>query len=203
MTGYWYLDTPRDFEPPRELDTFLNSGTPPVYIGYGSMIAGDPKETLELILQALSITKQRGIVESGGGLLLVGSPDNLLKIGSVPHDWLFPRMAVVVHHGGAGTTATGIRAGVPSVAVPFIYDQPFWGRRLADLGVGTEPIPFRKLSVQRLANAISRAVSDQGMREKAARLGSLIRSEDGVNKAVGALNHIFSDESKILQNVLG
>jgi UDP:flavonoid glycosyltransferase YjiC (YdhE family) len=167
------------------------------------MIAGDPKETLELILQALSITKQRGIVESGGGLLLVGSPDNLLKIGSVPHDWLFPRMAAVVHHGGAGTTATGIRAGVPSVAVPFIYDQPFWGRRLADLGVGTEPIPFRKLSVQRLANAISRAVSDQGMREKAARLGSLIRSEDGVNKAVGALNHIFSDESKILQNVLG
>ena len=108
-------------------------------------------------------------------------------LASVPHSWLFPQMAAAVHHGGAGTTAAGLRAGVPSIIVPFFGDQPFWGVRVANLGVGPTPIPKKRLSAERLAQAITQAVSDQGMRQRAARLGQRIRAEDGVAKAVSII----------------
>jgi UDP:flavonoid glycosyltransferase YjiC (YdhE family) len=110
-------------------------------------------------------------------------------IDSIPHSWLFPRVAAVVHHGGAGTTAAGLRAGVPAVIVPFFGDQPFWGQRIAELGVGPKPVPRKKLTVERLAEAIQTAVIDDGMRQRAADLGSKIRAEDGVGRAVEIIQH--------------
>jgi sterol 3beta-glucosyltransferase len=101
----------------------------------------DPETITNIAIAALEKTNQRGIIATGwGGITNVDLPDNIFKIDSVPHDWLFPRCAAVVHHGGAGTTAAGLKAGVPSIIVPFFSDQPFWGYRIADLGVGTEPI---------------------------------------------------------------
>ena len=108
----------------------------------------------------------------------------IFKIDAVPHDWLFPRMAAVVHHGGAGTTAAGLRAGVPSVLVPFFGDQPFWGRRVHALGVGPPPIQRKSLTAPKLAEAISSAVEDETIRHNAADLGERIRTEDGVQSAV-------------------
>ena len=102
----------------------------------------------------------------------------------MPHDWLFPQVAAVVHHGGAGTTAAGLRAGVPSINIPFFGDQPFWGQRVADLGVGPQPIPRKQLTVERLAQALQTAIHDSAMRQRARVLGEQIQSENGVQRAV-------------------
>lgn len=111
-------------------------------------------------------------------------PDNAFLVNSVPHAWLFPRVAAVVHHGGAGTTAAGLRAGVSTVIVPFFGDQGFWRQRVADLGVGAAPIPRKQLTAERLAQAIQTAVNDRTVRQCAGNLGEKIRFEDGVANAV-------------------
>ena len=111
-------------------------------------------------------------------------------VDGVPFSWLFPRVAAVVHHGGAGTTSAGLRAGVPSVVVPFFGDQPFWGQRVADLGVGPAPIPRKKLTAERLAQAIQIAVTDEAMRGRAAELGAKIRAEDGIAAAVAVVEQM-------------
>lgn len=110
-----------------------------------------------------------------------------MPIDAVPHDWLFPQVAAVVHHGGAGTTAAGLRAGVPSIVIPFMGDQPCWGERVSQLGVGPKPIPRRRLSVEGLAAAIRTATIDPEIRARAAGLGAQIRAEDGVARAVEAV----------------
>jgi UDP:flavonoid glycosyltransferase YjiC (YdhE family) len=144
-----------------------------------------PQETANLIVKALAQTGQRAVILSGwGGLLAEKLPETVLVIDSVPHDWLFERVAAVVHHGGAGTTSAGLRAGVPSIIIPFFADQPFWGQRVADLGVGPQPIARKHLTVERLAQAIMQAVEDSAMRQRAAALGAKIRVEDGIGKAV-------------------
>jgi UDP:flavonoid glycosyltransferase YjiC (YdhE family) len=117
-------------------------------------------------------------------------PESVFMVDAVPFSWLFPRVAAVIHHGGAGTTAAGLRAGVPSVVIPFFGDQPFWGRRVADLGVGPEPIPRRVLTADRLVQAIQRAVTDRAMRQRAADLGVRIRAEDGIARAVAVVGRI-------------
>ena len=111
-------------------------------------------------------------------------PESVFVLGSAPHDWLFPRMAAVVHHGGAGTTAEGLRAGVPTVIIPFAVDQPFWGKRVRDLGVGPAPIPRKRLTAEKLAHAIQTACVHPEMRQRAATLGHMIRAERGVDNAV-------------------
>lgn len=185
VTGYWYLDPPSGWTPPDELVRFLDDGPPPIYIGFGSMSSRRPEETTDLVLRALTRTGQRAVLVSGwGGFRKADLPDSVLMIDSVPHDWLFRRVAAVVHHGGAGTTAAGLQAGVPSIIIPFFGDQPFWGQRVAGLGVGPEPIPRRQLSVERLATAIEEAVVDKEMRRRAADLGEQIRAENGVGRAV-------------------
>ena len=152
------------------------------------MSSRKPEETADLILRALARAKQRAVILSGwGGLHAADVPESVFMVDSVPFDWLFPRMAAVVHHGGAGTTSAGLRASVPSIVVPFFGDQPFWGGRVAALGVGPKPIPRRKLTVERLAGAIQTAVTDQAMRQRAADLGATIRAEDGVARAVAVV----------------
>lgn len=188
VTGYWFLEPSAGWEPPINLVNFLQSGPPPVYIGFGSIPNSKPEETADLALQALARTGQRGVLYSGwGGLKKEDLPETVFMIDSMPHSWLFPQMAAVVHHGGVGTTAAGLWAGIPAIVTPFMGDQPFWGQRVYELGVGPRPIPRQRLTVDRLAESIRCAVSDTAMREKAARLGERIRAENGIARAVAVI----------------
>jgi sterol 3beta-glucosyltransferase len=185
VTGFWVLDEPSDWEPPQDLLDFLDAGSAPIYIGFGSMSSRNPEETANLVLSALSETKQRAIMLSGwNGLRKNDLPSSVFMVDSVPFSWLFPKMAAVVHHGGAGTTHYGVRAGVPSIIVPFFADQPFWGNRIKELGVGPSPIPRKKLTAKRLAKAISQVLKDSAMRDRAADLGQRIQKENGTELAV-------------------
>jgi UDP:flavonoid glycosyltransferase YjiC (YdhE family) len=191
VTGYWTLESSEEWAPPRELTNFLDEGLPPVYIGFGSMSNRQPEETANLVTKALEICGKRAILLSGwGGLQKADLPDTILMLDSVPHTWLFPRLSCVVHHGGAGTTGAGLRAGVPSIIVPFFGDQPFWGKRVAELGVGPAPIPRKQLTATRLAAAIQEAVSDTPIRQQAADLGRKIQAEDGISNAVEIIQQI-------------
>ena len=191
ITGYWFLDEAPDWSPPLALLEFLQSGSPPVSIGFGSMVSRNPEETADLVLQAISLTGQRAILQSGwSGLSKRDLPDTVFMVDSVPHSWLFPQVAAVVHHGGAGTTAAGLRAGIPTIVIPFFGDQTFWGRRVAELGVGTAPIPRKELTAERLAEAIHKAVNDPAMRQRTADLGAKIQAEDGVANAVAIVQKL-------------
>lgn len=184
-TGYWFLDGGEDWEPSDELTSFLATGPPPVYIGFGSIAGRNPARTTTIVSKALRTTGQRGIIASGwGGLEASVLPETVFRIEQAPHDWLLPQVAAVVHHGGAGTIAAGLRAGKPTIVCPFFGDQPFWGSRIAELGVGPKPIPQKKLTTETLAAAIHVAVTDEDMRRCAAELGEKIRMEDGVGCAV-------------------
>ncbi len=190
VTGYWLLDPPTQWRPPTDLVDFLHAGPLPVYIGFGSIPSRNTtsaEETTRLVVSALALAKKRGILSSGwDGLQQSDLPDTIMMVESIPHSWLFPQVTAIVHHGGAGTTAASLRAGVPSLLIPFGMDQHFWAQRVVDLGVGPAPIPRDKLTASGLAQAILAAVSDQGMRSRAARLGERIRAEDGVGQAVEA-----------------
>ncbi len=192
ITGFWSLDPPDQWIPPSELIEFIQNEPIPFYIGFGSMSSKAPEETANLVFQALNKTDQRAVVYSGwGGLSKTELPDNILMVESVPHSWLFPRVRAVIHHGGAGTTAAGLTAGVPAIIVPFHGDQPFWGHIIRKLGVGPNPIPRKKLSVMRLKKAIEEVINDKEMSEHAARLGSEIQTENGIEKAISIVNNIF------------
>ena len=184
-TGYWFLDDSPVWEPPPELVSFLESGEPPIYVGFGSMTGRNAGQTTRLLVDSLEKSGQRAIVSAGwaeSGDVRV--PDSMFRIDDVPHSWLFPRVAAVVHHGGAGTTAAGLRAGVPSLIIPHFADQPFWGKRVHDLGAGPKPIARHRLSVDNLAAGIVEAVTDARLRERSAALGETIRSEQGLDEAL-------------------
>jgi sterol 3beta-glucosyltransferase len=178
------------------LRAFLEAGPPPVYVGFGSMHNRDADQVTALVVEALDRAGQRGILFAGwNGLGQVTNSDRLLLLeSSTPHDWLFPRMAAVVHHGGAGTTAAALRAGVPAVIVPYMSDQPFWARRVHELGAGPLPVPRGRLSVRRLAEGIHHAVTNPAHRARAAELGRAIRAEDGVGCAV----RLFEEHAQTL-----
>jgi UDP:flavonoid glycosyltransferase YjiC (YdhE family) len=185
ITGYWFLDGTDDWAPPVGLIDFLSSGPKPIYVGFGSMSGRTARELAGLAIEAVTLAKQRAVLLGGWAELPERDlPDHIYAIESAPHDWLFPRMAAVVHHGGAGTTAAGLRAGVPSVIAAFFADQPYWGRRVHALGVGPKPILRKELTPQRLAEAIAQAVTEREMQRRASALGEKIRSEDGVARAV-------------------
>jgi sterol 3beta-glucosyltransferase len=157
------------------------------------MVTRDVHETITLVLEALSRVGRRGVLARGWGGLRAEVPASahVFWLDSAPHDWLFPRMAAVVHHGGAGTTAAGLRSGVPSIVVPHAFDQPFWGHRVAELGAGPPPIPRRILTAQRLAGALATAIQSQTMRERAAAVGAQIRDEHGVAEAINHIHRVI------------
>lgn len=195
ITGYWFLDQPIHWQPSPELVNFLAAGSPPVCIGFGSASPtdGDANTRTELVLEALARTGQRGILLTGwGGLCNTDLPTEVFAIESVPHDWLFPKVSAVVHHGGSGTTAAGLRAGVPSIIIPFDGDQFFWGQQIAALGLGPKPIPQTLLSADWLASAIQTVIHDQALRDRAAAIGQQIRAEDGVARAVELFHHYLN-----------
>lgn len=188
-TGFWFLDRPSDWCPPAELVRFLDAGPPPVSVGFGSIPHPDPEKATEMVIAALRRADKRGVLVTGwDGFASRKMPEDMYMLKAIPYDWLFPRMAAVVHHGGAGTTASGLRAGVPTVVVPAFADQPFWGRRIHELGVGPQPIPRHELTVERLAAAVSVATNDPDIRRRAHELGEAIRAEDGVGRAVEFLH---------------
>lgn len=192
VTGYWFIDQAQTYEPPQELKEFLAQKPTPISLGFGSMAMQDPQRVTNLILGALEKTGQRGIILSGWGK--VGTTDKIkdssraLVINSVPHDWLFPQVSATVHHGGAGTTAAALRAGIPTIIVPFFADQPTWGEKVVQLGVSPASIPYKELSEEALAAAIEVALKDSVMRSQAKELGEKIRSENGVANAVEVIH---------------
>ena len=193
ITGYWFQNDASEWQASDELQAFLDRGAP-VYVGFGSMGGRNPEELAAIVLQALEKSGQRGLLLTGwGGMNVMKVPDHVFVVNSAPHSWLFPRMAAVVHHGGAGTTAEGLRAGVPTVIVPFIVDQFFWGKRVKELGAGPEPIPAKKLTADILACAIQTATADSKMKEQASALGAAIRAENGVDKAVAIVKQYLGE----------
>ncbi len=186
VTGYWFLDPPPGWQPPADLLNFLQAGPAPVSIGFGSMASRDAEATLNLVLQALELSGQRGVLLSGWAGIGKGRavPSYVFSAESLPHSWLFPRMAAVVHHGGAGTTGAGLRSGVPSVLTPLAADQPSWARQVYALGAGPAPLPFQTLTAERLAGAIREAVTNPAMRQRAAELGRQIQAEDGLGQTI-------------------
>lgn len=203
LTGAFFLDPRDDWQPSPELTAFLAGGEPPVYIGFGSMAGREPQRLTRLTLEALALSGRRGVLVTGwGGLRPELIPNNVFVLDSAPHAWLFPRMAAVVHHGGAGTTAEGLRAGVPTVIVPFAFDQAFWGARIKALGLGPEPLPQNKLTAVRLAAAIRTAVSDPMMQQRARAVGVALRAEDGVNNAVQIIRKTLGEPRAMAREVL-
>jgi sterol 3beta-glucosyltransferase len=191
LTGYWFADQASRWRPPEALETFLQAGEPPVYVGFGSMVGCNSQHLGDVVVTALTRTKKRAIVATGWGALKLNSPpDNILEIEAAPHEWLFPRVAGVVHHGGAGTTAMALRAGRPSIMCPFFGDQPFWARRIHELRAGPAPIPRKKLTAERLSAAITEATSDPLFEKNARALSERIRSEDGVAEAVTVIENV-------------
>lgn len=185
VTGAWTLPEPAGWQPPAELATFLADGVPPLYLGFGSMSVVQPERIREVAIAAARV--------AGVRLLLAGTDlegadgDDVLAVGNVPHTWLFPRVRGVIHHGGAGTTHAALLAGVPQVAVPHIADQPYWGRRIHEEGLGPAPLSLNKLTVDRLAGRMRALVDSVPATARAAELGKEARQERGVPNAVRAL----------------
>ncbi|MBJ8348323.1 glycosyltransferase [Antrihabitans sp. YC2-6] len=184
VTGYWHADSAGTWAPPTELAAFLDAGDPPVYVGFGSWLPGDPVDLYRIIVAALRKAGVRGIVHVGSETGDHGRFGNdMFATSFVPYDWLFSRTAAVVHHGGAGTTGLALRAGVPNVVCPFYGDQMFWAARVHALGAGPKPVPIKGLSAETLSGAIRSALSDSRIRAKAAALGAAMRRENGATLA--------------------
>ncbi|AGZ43652.1 glycosyltransferase [Actinoplanes friuliensis] len=187
VVGYWWPERPSGWTPPREVEAFLAAGPAPVFIGFGSMAAGRGERLAAPVLEAVTKAGVRAIVQAGwSGLTVAGGPD-VLSVGPMPHDWLFPRMAAVVHHSGAGTTAAGLRAGVPAVPVPVLADQPFWARRLRELGVAPAGVPLPRLTADRLAGALRAATTDPRHAARAQEVAAALRTEDGAARIIAWL----------------
>ncbi|KAJ3332125.1 hypothetical protein HDU76_001218 [Blyttiomyces sp. JEL0837] len=186
VCGFFFLDLASNYTPPPDLVAFLEGGDPPVYIGFGSIVVDDPDGMTELVFQAVDKAGVRALVSKGWGGLggdKLKVPDNVYLIGNCPHDWLFTKVSAVVHHGGAGTTAAGLKAGKPTVIVPFFGDQPFWGAMIASIGAGPAPVPYKRLTADRLASAIKFALTPE-VAAKARTASIKIQSEDGVAEGV-------------------
>lgn len=193
VTGYWFLEHSGDgWDPPPQLVDFLAAGDPPVYIGFGSMGFGKgANERRDAVLAALRVYGLRGIVATGWGGIAAGEAgtDDVLVLEGAPHQWLFPRVAAVVHHGGAGSTAAGLRAGRPTLVVPFLGDQPFWGARVHSLGVGPAPLPARHLHTG-MTERLGDLVHNGAYASRAGEVGAAVRAENGLAAGVQALEQI-------------
>jgi len=191
VTGYFFFDNTGSYQPPAELQKFLEAGDPPVCVSFGSMVNRDAEKINVIVRKALIKTNNRGIILSGWSDLKNQTSKDLFYLDAVPHDWLLPRCKMIIHHGGAGTTSAGLRAGIPHVVIPFTADQPFWGRRVYAIGSGPKPILVKRLSVVNLTHAITEA-DDPVIRKRVQVIGQKVRSEDGVGSAVDLIEGCLS-----------
>jgi UDP:flavonoid glycosyltransferase YjiC (YdhE family) len=190
VCGFAFLSSASDYAPAEDLLAFLRAGEPPIYVGFGSIVVQNPHELSHIVFEAIKKTNQRAIISKGWGGLGGGEvdvPKNIFLLESCPHDWLFKRVSCVVHHGGAGTTAAGLKWARPTVIVPFFGDQPFWGSIVARHGVGPAPIPYRQLTVDKLAHAILVALEPSSL-QKAHQLSALIGNESGTAAAISSFH---------------
>jgi sterol 3beta-glucosyltransferase len=183
ISGYFFLEE-EHYQPPDSLAEFLEAGSSPICVSFGSMVHDHAERTGRTLLDVFSRGQERAVILTGwGGWKADPVPGNILYLESVPHSWLLPRCKIIVHHGGAGTTAAGLRAGIPNIVIPHAADQPFWGRRVQALGAGPAPIPIKKLTAPRLLAALAEAASPTVLAAAHA-LGLQIRAEDGLGLAV-------------------
>lgn len=191
IAGFVFLDLASSFKPPDTLSEFLNAGEPPVYVGFGSIVVDDPDRFTSMIFEAIQKAGVRALVSKGWGGLggETKTPENVYMLENTPHDWLFPRVSAVVHHGGAGTTAIGLKCGKPTMIVPFFGDQPFWGAMVSRAGAGAkEPIPYKYLNAGRLADGIKQCLSPEA-KASAEKLAHDIDIEgDGAKHAVDSFH---------------
>lgn len=193
LTGFWIKELDEAWHPEEKLLRFLSAGSKPIYIGFGSTVGGNFDRILDIILESIKMTGQRAILSAGWrNLDGIDLPHNVMQVGNVPHEWLFPRMLAVSHHGGAGTTAAGVRAGVPSIIIPFGGDQPYWGNRVYRIGIGTKPIWCKKLSVENYTKAIRDVLDNQQMKNRASEVGTMLRSENGVANAITVIERALN-----------
>ena len=183
VTGFFFFDETESYQPPAELQNFLSAGDAPICVSFGSMVNRDAERIDRVIREAAARTNNRVVILSGWGGALKPSSNDLLYLESAPHDWLLPRCKMIVHHGGAGTVSAGMRAGIPQVVVPFMTDQPFWARRVHAAGVSPKPILVKRLTVERLTQAITEA-DQEAIHARAGALGQVVRKENGVERAV-------------------
>ncbi|KAJ7514186.1 hypothetical protein O6H91_23G032100 [Diphasiastrum complanatum] len=198
VVGFCFLDLASNFKAPIALTNWLQSGTSPIYFGFGSLPLEDPQGMTEIIVEALQQTHQRGIIDKGwGGMGTSALPSNFVYlIENCPHDWLFPQCVAVVHHGGAGTTAAGLRAACPTTIIPFFGDQLFWSERVHSKGVGPAPIPIGHLSVERLVAAIQFMLEPE-VKRRAHEMAQCIEQENGVSGAVNSFHKHFPKTSQL------
>jgi sterol 3beta-glucosyltransferase len=181
VVGYWWPPRLDEWEPPSELVDFLDAGSPPVFVSFGSMARGHGERLSELTRAALRRAGVRGVIQAGwAGLTAID--DDAITVDQVAYDWLMPRTAAVVHHAGAGTTGATLRAGVPVVPIPVGFDNPLWAERLVAVGVSPARLAFKGLSADDLAAAIRSAVSDPSYRRRAQEIARRIDAEDGAGR---------------------
>lgn len=177
QNGYWFLEEQNEYIPPTELVNFLNNGEKPIYIGFGSMVIGENSEKIsKIILDGLAMTGKRAVISGFGNLQNI--PDTLYKIDNIPHSWLFSKVSAVCHHGGAGTSAAGFKAGIPSIIFPFALDQYAWAQKAYELGVGPKPMPIKKLTSKKFAESIRYAMQENTI-SNAKELAKNIATENG------------------------
>lgn len=193
VTGYWTLRDTSGWEPSPEFKAFLSAGEAPVYIGFGSMPFGAERNT-RILKEAVDIWGGRAVVARGwGGIDPRDLPDNIFAIEKAPHDKLFRYVSAVVHHGGAGTTSAGLHLGRPTFVVPQAMDQPYWGRRVYELGCGPKPIRLRKLTAETLAAALQDLSSNSEYRRNAADLAEVLHGEDGEAEAIKVIEEVMEN----------
>ena len=196
MTGFWTDPEPCEYEPEPSLVRFLEEGEKPVYIGFGSMVSGDMGQTLDIVLKAVAASGVRAIIGrgwGGGALDAALSNPNVYVADYIPHDWLFSRVSAVVHHGGAGTTAAGVLACKPTLVVPFGGDQPFWGQRIYDLGIGPKPIKRENLTVEKLADALIKLTHTPRFNVAVSEIGERMKYENGTLLAADIVEREIND----------
>lgn len=191
VVGFYFLDLAKDYDPPADLVEFICSGEPPIYVGFGSIVLENPQEMTKAILGGIAQAGVRAIVSPGwGGLdeaMTKAAGPHIFALGNVPHDWLFEYVSAVCHHGGAGTTAIGLKCGKPTMIIPFFGDQPWWAAQLARRGAGPPPLNPKKLTAETFASAIRIALSPDTI-EAAKKVGAMVREEDGTQNGVDSFH---------------
>ncbi len=185
VTGFWHRPSLVSWQPPPALASFLEAGPTPIYVGFGSMRDPRPEQVQDIVFRSIRRLGLRAVVGLGWGAMgAPSSSDDILVVKEVPHDWLFPRMAAVVCHGGSGTVGAAVRAGTMPVLVPYFGDQPFWGWALQRAGVSPRMVPRWRLSAGRLTAALRQATTDPAMRARVSEVSQQVRAENGVQRAV-------------------
>ena len=195
VVGYWFAEEPVEWKPSEDLLAFLENGNPPVVISLGAMSLGDSDaaETANLFVDAIQQAEVRAIIQGWQvGITQWDLPPSIYATGSLPHNWLLPQCKGIVHHGGYGTTAAGLHAGIPALVIPHIADQFYWGQRVFELGVGPQPIRRANLELQGLIESLNELVRNGDLNLTASNLGEQIRSESGVKNAVRLIEETFT-----------